>query len=376
MKKIVIAPLAAIICGAAIAAETPDIKVFGVVDVNTAYVNKTADAKSHWGIGTSGISSSRLGFEAKQDVGNGLTAIAHLEGAIHADDGTTEGGGGGANGFQLKRRSTLGLQSDAFGEVRVGRDLTPTYRTASKYDVFGGNGIASYQGWTKWGSVTSVDGSGARANNLLAYYSPSYSGFTYGVGYAAHENAGTQENRYAGLFADYSAGNIEATFAYGAQKAQAGVPVDRTELSIGGAFDAGVVKVGALVQRTQNKEVNKNTYKKGKNGKYAVTSVLVGAIAPVGEDEFKVQFVNYQDNQKVGNKSKAKAMQFSVGYVNNWNDNFALYSTVAYIKNDKNNPLNLALNPTNVANAGGVALNKDKKPTAQVGFQVGAKYSF
>jgi len=370
MKKIVIAPLAAIICSAAIAAETTDVSVFGVVDINTAYVNKGTDNKAHWGIGTNGNSTSRLGFKATQDVGNGLTAIAHLEGAIHADDGTATGAGNTGE-FAFKRQATLGLNSNQFGEARVGRDLTPTYRTASKYDVFGSNGIGQFQGWKEWGGVKKVDGNGVRANNLIAYYSPSYSGFTYGVGYAAHEDNINQQNRYAGLFADYSADGVSATVTYATQKAYEGVLVDRTELNVGGAFDAGVVKVGALIQRTQNKEVKKDTYALGKDGKYAVTSVLLGATAPVSKDEIKAQFATYKDNQK---NKKAKANQFSIGYVNNWNDNFALYGTVAYLKNDKNNSLGLSLDPSHVY--AGRALDKNGEEKAQFGFQVGAKYKF
>jgi len=374
MKKIVIAPLAAIICSAAIAAETTDVSVFGVVDVNTAFVNKGTDNKKHWGIGTNGNSSSRLGFKATQDVGNGLTAIAHLEGAIHADDGTATGAGNNGE-FAFKRQATLGLKSNQFGEARVGRDLTPTYRTASKHDVFGGNGIGQFQGWKDWANLGS---DGVRVDNMIAYYSPSYAGFTYGVGYAAHEQTNnTQTNRYTGLFADYTVGGVSATFAYASQRLFDGVPVNRNELSLGGSFDAQVVKVSLLLQQVEGKEVKKDTW-----GKAKMRNIALGATLPMGANvskndnvtlsahEVKAQFAHYEDNEK----PKDKANQFSVGYVNNWNDNFALYGTVAYLKNDKNNSLGLSLNPSHVY--AGRALDKNGEEKAQFGFQVGAKYKF
>jgi hypothetical protein len=79
-------------------------------------VNKDATGGSHYGLGTSGATTSRLGLRGTEDLGGGLKAGFWLEGEIFGDDGN-------ASGFNFKRRSTVSLSGN-FGEVRLGRDLT------------------------------------------------------------------------------------------------------------------------------------------------------------------------------------------------------------------------------------------------------------
>ncbi|MFX8262517.1 porin, partial [Acinetobacter baumannii] len=86
--------------------------------------------------------TSRLGFRGVEDLGGGLKAGFHLEGEIFGDDGN-------ASGFNFKRRSTVSL-AGGFGEVRLGRDLTPGYSKFISYDLFGQVGIGQFMGWSNW----------------------------------------------------------------------------------------------------------------------------------------------------------------------------------------------------------------------------------
>ena len=87
-------------------------------------------------LGEGGMSSSRLGFRGVEDLGGGLKASFWLEGALGPDTGLGGASFGNSsrttNAYAFERRSTLSL-SNQWGEVRLGRDYTPT----NKWIVFG-----------------------------------------------------------------------------------------------------------------------------------------------------------------------------------------------------------------------------------------------
>jgi hypothetical protein len=108
---------------------------FGVPIYNPFYVNKGSVKTSKTGLGNSGYNSSRLGFRGTEDLGGGLAASFWLEAPITNDDGAT-----GVSTFA--RRSTVSL-SGGFGEVRLGRDYTPTFWNDTVFDPFGTNGVGT-----------------------------------------------------------------------------------------------------------------------------------------------------------------------------------------------------------------------------------------
>ena len=124
-------PLAAWM-GIGTASAQSSVTLFGIVDTSlSGYWNQARDVfgepvtTSQTGLTNSAYNSSRLGFRGTEDLGGGLKASFWLEGGINSDDGTGTGSDGA---FMFNRRSTVSLES-AFGEVRLGRDYTPTYRS-------------------------------------------------------------------------------------------------------------------------------------------------------------------------------------------------------------------------------------------------------
>ncbi|HZF86118.1 MAG TPA: porin [Burkholderiaceae bacterium] len=85
-------------------------------------------------LANSGYNSSRLGFRGTEDLGGGLAASFWLEAGIGND------AGGGLGSFN--RRSTVSL-SGGFGEIRLGRDYTPTFWNDTVFDPFGTNSVGS-----------------------------------------------------------------------------------------------------------------------------------------------------------------------------------------------------------------------------------------
>ena len=77
----------------------------------------------------------------------------------------------------FNRRSTVSLFSN-FGEVRLGRDYTPTFWNLTIFDAFGTNGVGSF---AEHGSdPSSACRHAVRANNTIGYFLPGNLGGFYG----------------------------------------------------------------------------------------------------------------------------------------------------------------------------------------------------
>ena len=141
MKKSLTALAALAVCG--LASAQSSVTLFGVVDAGLTYQSSTARdpitgasvKQSKTSLGNSAYNSSRIGFRGTEDLGGGLAASFWLEAPISNDDGAT-----GISTFS--RRSTVSL-SGGFGELRLGRDYTPTFWNDTVFDPFGTNGSGS-----------------------------------------------------------------------------------------------------------------------------------------------------------------------------------------------------------------------------------------
>ena len=356
MKKSLIALAVLAASGAAMAQSS--VTLYGIVDANVGYVNHAGqDGKSAYGVGHSGNATSRLGFRGVEDLGGGLKAKFTLEGAILNDVG---------GGFDFKRESTVGLAGN-FGEVRLGRELTPTFRAINKYDVFGATGVGRYLGFQDWaaaaGNAKQADVNSVRANNMITYVTPNFSGFNASLAYAFDEKAlANKAGRYAGGSVGYDNGPLSVTAAYATVKTNLfGAAADRDTFSVGASYNFGVAKVTGMAAQ--------NKYKADGQSSEKINSYLVGVSAPVGGvGEVKAQYALY--DQKA---LDTKAHQFSVGYVHNLSKRTALYGTVAYLNNKKGSTMTLdAAGAYGQANTlGGIASGK-----SQVGTQVGIRHAF
>ncbi|QXZ09838.1 porin [Comamonas sp. Y33R10-2] len=356
MKKSLIALAVLAASGAAMAQSS--VTLYGIVDANVGYVNHAgASNSSAYGLGNSGNATSRLGFRGVEDLGGGLKAKFTLEGGLGNDVG---------GGFDFKRESTVGL-AGGFGEVRLGRELTPTFRAINKYDVFNAAGVGRYLGFQDWAATGQTDGNAVRASNMITYATPNFSGFNASVAYAFDEKASTiagapKAGRYAGGMVGYDNGPLSVTAAYATLKTGlSGASVDRDTYSIGASYDFGAAKVTGMANQIKYKADGASSSK--------INTYLIGMSAPVGGvGEVKAQYALY--DQKAFN---TKAHQFSVGYVHNLSKRTALYGTVAYLKNKDGSAMTLdaagAYGQSNTL--GGIASGQ-----SQVGTQVGIRHAF
>lgn len=357
MKKSLIALAVLAASGAAMAQSS--VTLFGIVDTGISYVNHDQNGGSRYGVGTSGNATSRLGLRGTEDLGGGLKAGFWLEGEIFGDDGN------GAAGFNFKRESTVRLSGN-FGEVRLGRETTPTFRTSLKYDVFGATGIGQFMGYKAWvgaaGTGIAADGDTIRKDNMLSYSTPNFNGFNANISYAFDERASHtgKAGRYFGGNVGYDNGPISATVAYGKLNLVGG---DRDEVEIGASYNFGVAKLTGLAQQVKYK------WDGAPNQKF--NNYMIGVSAPVGGvGEVKAQYAYY--DQK-GNDTKAQ--QLALGYVHNLSKRTALYGTVAYMKNNNGSGLGLAAKGlgdySTAPNSYGIAKGQN-----QTGVQVGIRHAF
>jgi predicted porin len=151
----------------------------------------------------------------------------------------------GSQGLTFNRLSYVGL-SGGWGEVRLGRDYTPSWKAQSTMDPAAiGTGLWSAQ--SALGSLAVLGNpAGIRASNALGYYSPTIAGFTAQLMYALGENASNagasrKDGDVIGVRLAYDSGPLAAVVATETIKlASVG---DIKESVVGASYNFGVAKL-------------------------------------------------------------------------------------------------------------------------------------
>ena len=310
MKKSLLA-LAVLGAFAGVASAQSSVTLYGTVDLNAKYV-KNDGAQKRYSLSQDGINSSQLGFRGIEDLGGGLKAGFTLIAGVNADTGTT-------NAKFFNRRATVSLLG-GFGEVRLGRDYTPTFWNNTIFDAFGTNGLgdSSHVGQLLTGTFV-------RADNSIGYFLPSNIGGVYGQAMvAASENAATNPGRYVGGRIGFAAGPFDIAGAFGEQRldATAGAPQQKT-FNIGGSYDFGVVKLLGYYDR----DTLTYTGFDKKENRYSLSVVV-----PIGQGEIHGGYEASKLSNNVSGTS-TKIDQFALGYVYNLSKRTAVYSNYARLSN-------------------------------------------
>lgn len=270
MKKTLIALAAVAASGAAMAQSS--VTLFGNIDVGIRHVNPEV-GPSITSMSKNLISSSAIGFRGVEDLGGGMSAAFHLEGDLDPDTGTP-------GGLQFQRRSTVSLIG-GFGELRLGRDYTPTFTVHTKYDPFGTNGLGSSINMFSptYGAVST---SAVRSNNGIGYLAK-FGGIDVAYMYAPREDA-ANNNDYHGIRVGYNAGPLSVDVAT-AQETGIGLSLgshNPKRTNFGVAYDFGFIK--PMFQYTTSKLELAGSDRK-------VNNVLLGLTAPVGPGLIRFSYV-------------------------------------------------------------------------------------
>ena len=335
MKKSVLA-LAALGAFAGAASAQSSVNVFGVVDVAVQTVD---NGDRTYSLGTDGLASSRLGFRGVEDLGGGLKASFWLEAGIAADTGGSAGIWGNstasnANRFFFNRRSTVSL-SNQWGELRLGRDYTPTFWNWTVFDPFGTNGVGAATNIALGSDLQSAlagstFGTLVRANNMVSYILP---GGTQGTGLygqlsiAAGE--GSAGNKYWGGRIGYAAGPFDVAASYGQTDELLVGPNTDVSLdawNIAGSWNFGFMKLSAFYG-----DMSADGPVAGVNRKAGRENWYVGVAAPFGQWNFKASYGGTNGTDELNN---VDASQWAIGADYNLSKRTALYATWASINND------------------------------------------
>ncbi|MES2184157.1 MAG: porin [Pseudomonadota bacterium] len=305
------------------------VTVFGVIDATYQHASQGGVSIDRLN-GTGGNQISRLGFRGVEDLGGGLSAGFVLDMGLNIDTGLGSPISANnqtaipAGGLVFNRRSTVSLSSSSLGELRLGRDFTPTYWNLTFFDPFGtaGAGSAANIIQSNLSQVSTLQ-TALRASNSIGYFLPRLGGWYGQAMYAMGENGSAAANgtRHDGNFAGgrlgYAAGGFDAAIAHGTTSLASG---DVTTTNAGVSYNLGFIK--PMAQYFQDR--------KGKiAGPNKSSGYLVGANLVWGAGYFPVSYSRIHNNAAV----ERSANQLAVGYVYNLSKRTALYTTLSRIHN-------------------------------------------
>jgi predicted porin len=418
MKKSLLALASLTFAGAASAQSS--VTMFGVLDAaisgyknasETPFgvsVNKTATALT-----SSGYNSSRLGFRGTEDLGGGLAAGFWLEAGMTNDNGNGAASGGGLN---FNRRSTVSLSGN-FGEVRLGKDFSPTFWNDTVFDPFGANGVGTNLITTaSGGAALGVPNSGFQSNpnyvrsvNSVGYFLPPTLGGFYGqFMYAFNEQVSydpggltppgaaaivanpalaltpnnARAGRYVGGRVGYTNGPLDAALAYAESTIGsnyfAGTTTTLDTWNLGASYDFGIAKL--FSEYSNNKQ--KTAYATNAFNPFGITKPganggVFGVTVPVGVGVIRASYsaVKYNNLPVSVFASQPKADQLAIGYVYNLSKRTALYTTFAYINDKGGAALGVTGSPTfytgTIPGSVGNAV-----PNKSMGYDLGIRHAF
>ena len=373
MKKTLLA--AALLAGFAGAASAQSsVTLYGLIDIGIGYqsINGGTDAQNqtHFGMYNGVQNGSRFGLRGVEDMGNGNRATFVLENGFDAGNGTL-----GQSSRLFGRQAWLGLENDAWGYVRFGRQ----YNFASDYltpiDPFlAGFGTANMG--QSFGAMNTT-----RYSNMLKYQTPTWSGFKLGIGYsfapqldAFYGNGSTVVNgtgnsynfdtmnntRALTLGANYANGPLTLAASYDQINPNGNVAAASNSATpkvwiLGGMYDFKAVKLSLAYSQTRNGWINQQSvtgYASGGSGAIngstwggsggsiflsdaaGFNSYLVGLTAPINASS-KV-FASWQMAAPNGNvqdfiPSTANQNVYAIGYQYDFTKRTNIYASVAYL---------------------------------------------
>lgn len=366
MKKSLLA-LAVLGAFAGAASAQSSVTVYGIVDLGFDSTDNGAAAGRVNGVKSGGQSASRIGFKGTEDLGGGLNALFQLEATISADTGTAFAAGSGNTGG-FNRIATVGLQSNAFGTVNLGRQTSVIKDAYDVVDPFGDGGtIAPISTIFFNGALASDLG---RISNSVKYSTPSFGGFKASGSYAFGEAAGdTGANSAYGIGAGYVNGPLNVQFAYNNTDISNTVPVNAVQTNenklmfLGATYNFGVVKLHGAYADTKNEVTATGAETKYRN-------YLLGVSVPLGAAGNLFASYSVNDNKTSG-ATNSDAQRAAIMYTYDLSKRTNLYTGYSHTSNDSNS--RIGLNAITGANGNAAAGVTGESASA---FNVGIRHKF
>lgn len=318
--------------------------------------------------------SSYIGFKGTEDLGNGLKALFQIETQFNPDAAVSSSIG--------NRDSYIGL-TGGFGTVLMGTLTHPIRAFGAKADYNPGATGIGFTG-AIFGELNGVrTATDVRANNIVAYVSPSFSGFSVTGAFIAGENR-NQANEYAAtnaggsakeknqyqLAAQYANGPVFVGLGYHVAKDFTDVPggtpsKDFKDLRLMGQFDFGQ---GTSITALWDRQGVSNAGDIGRADLSKRTAWMVGARHAMGPHALHAAYAKANDQSDVDDSS---AKFWTIGYEYSLSKRTMVKAYYANLKNDDNARYDFYTAPV------GTQSGTSALPDVDVsGFGVGLRHAF
>jgi len=255
-KKLVAVAVAGVLAAPLAAqAQTANVTLYGRLNLTAEVVNAQQSDGTKGNYFQVSTNSSRLGVRGTESLGGGLNAIFQIESNVSGDTG---------GGLLGTRETFAGLQG-SWGTFKIGNFLAP-------YDdihpIFGNvptlttSLLSTASVWAQGTSGKTAGGFDARLGNSVRYDSPRIAGFSFstqvsqldasaGQGGISYGSVDTQR-RHAYVWSSggyYNAGPLQVGLAYEANNKVRGPNLDDYALSLAGAWNFGVFRLGGVIEQ-------------------------------------------------------------------------------------------------------------------------------
>ncbi|GAB7537785.1 porin [Burkholderia sp. 3C] len=262
------------------------VTLYGIIDEG---INYTSNAGGHslYNLSSGMLQGSRFGLRGEENLGGGLKAVFTLENGFDVNSGKL-----GQGGLMFGRQAFVGLASERFGRVTLGRQYD------SVVDYVGILSVADAWGGTIAAHAGDIDNfnNSYRTNNTVKYVGPRYGGFTWGGTYSVGGVAGSvSQNQIWSLGAGYAGGSV--TLGIGYLNA-------RTPSNLGGLFgnSTSAATPAVVSNPIYSGYASANSYQViALGGTYAIGAATLGATYS------NVRFLNLGGNGATGFRAGGSA---------------------------------------------------------------------
>lgn len=340
MKKTLLAAILASGFTGLAYAET-SVTLYGVLDLSVGYERTKfhAENKTEKRIGFfNGVETgNHWGLKGSEDLGKGLRATFQLESGFALSDGISSEGG-----RLFGRYATVGLESDLWGQFRLGRQKSIS-------DLFFVE--LNDQGWEGTGSsavFTGVDS--YRVDNALMYFSPVYAGWQFGIGYSFNVD-GLQSPKVSGQ-TDTNQRFLTTGLSYNQGPVSAALVYDQVRLpnannansyknaqgwSISGSYDFDAVAVALAFGQDFNSKLGVDEFYR-KDFRYDNYSVALAL--PLGHGRLTGNYALSTPRKAAKDAGEKTVHAYSLAYSYPLSKRTSMYALGSYTKNylqvDKN----------------------------------------
>ncbi|MBB5411130.1 putative porin [Paraburkholderia sp. HC6.4b] len=203
MKKITLAVLFISTIATPVFAQST-VTLYGLIDEGFGYTNNVAGSKVYE-LQSGYAQGSRWGLRGTEGLGSGLSAIFKLENGFNANNGRL-----GQGGLMFGRQAYVGISSNQFGSVTLGRQYDSVVDYLAQTTANGN--------WAGYLFSHPYDNDNTdnsfRVNNTVKYTSPTIAGFQFGGTYSFSNDTNFANNRQYSLGAQYTTGGLLLAAAY------------------------------------------------------------------------------------------------------------------------------------------------------------------